>query len=142
MFSPMPTKSQWSFFLAWTRAVFPLVIAIGFTVYSLYQYRADAEFKNDLMIEIRSTFATQKDVDFEIAKIDFKLAEKTSIERNAVFKTRTNTELANLTTETNIQAAVVSGQLRRLETDVREINTEIKDLTKLFTSYISRQQGS
>lgn len=119
----MPTKIQVTNFFDWVWRAFPtIVVAVGIIVGN-FIYKQKDEFQEAMMIEISRSFVSQKDADLLFSRT-------VSKEIFEDFKSETNTQLDQSRYKLEIHQATVSGQLARLEADVKEIKTDLREFLK------------
>ena len=119
----MPTKIQVTNFFDWVWRAFPtIVVAVGIIVGN-FIYKQKDEFQEAMMLEISRSFVSQKDADLLFSRT-------VSKEIFEDFKAETNTQLDQSRYKLEIHQATVSGQLARLEADVKEIKTDLREFLK------------
>jgi len=128
----MPTADQWNRYFTWFNKAFPTVIVIGGLVVGNYLYRLKNEFKEELLEEIAENFQTRTEAAAEAARVATAAAKAAAhaVPRDAfeVYRTKTNSAVENLSAELRINQATVNGALLRIDENVRDLKTDIREI--------------
>ena len=115
----VPTPEQTSGFFRSFNKFFPFAVVIGGLIGGNWIYKFKDEFKDDLFEEMDERFIQVEAADDFTPQIMFD-----------VFKTRTNSAISDVKSKSQIHEAIVDGVLDRVERDVAEIKTDLKELIR------------
>lgn len=122
------------------KAAFPLVVMLGSGAWGMwvvnYTNSRDAGLEalaDNITEEIASKFVSKDSLTVHLLRMELELSKKVSADPNSIFKTRTNTDIALLKSDTTTKRLVIETNMARNEGDIADNTAEIKGLASLVT---------
>jgi hypothetical protein len=112
----MPSQDSLSRFFTTFNKVFPIIVTVLGLIGGNYLYKVKDQFKDDLIEELDERFIKSSDAHEYTPQVVFD-----------VFKTRTNSAIIDVKSKADLNHAKIEGVLDRVERDVSEIKTDLKE---------------